>query len=32
MDKQFYVYLHHRADSKEVFYVGKGSGRRAWST
>lgn len=32
MDKRFYVYLHRRADSKEVFYVGKGSGRRAWNT
>jgi hypothetical protein len=26
----FYTYLHRRADTKEVFYVGKGSGRRAF--
>ena len=27
----FYVYLHKRATDGSVFYVGKGSGRRAWS-
>lgn len=26
----FYVYLHKRLDTEEVFYVGKGSGRRAY--
>jgi hypothetical protein len=26
----FYVYVHLRADTLEPFYVGKGSGRRAW--
>ena len=29
--KQHYTYLHFRADTAAVFYVGKGSGRRAWS-
>jgi hypothetical protein len=29
--KDFYVYLHRRATDGLVFYVGKGSGRRAWS-
>lgn len=27
---RFYVYRHIRLDTGEVFYVGKGSGRRAW--
>ena len=27
----YYVYLHRRASDNTVFYVGKGSGRRAWS-
>jgi hypothetical protein len=27
----FYVYLHRKATTGEVFYVGKGEGRRAWS-
>jgi hypothetical protein len=27
-DKIFYVYQHLRADSGEVFYVGKGKGKR----
>ena len=27
--KDFYVYLHRRKDDDEVFYVGKGRGRRA---
>lgn len=26
-----YVYAHHRASDGRIFYVGKGSGRRAWS-
>ena len=29
--KDFYVYLHRKATTGEVFYVGKGNGRRAWS-
>lgn len=28
--KDFYVYLHRRLDTMEVFYVGKGSKDRAW--
>ncbi len=28
---RFYTYLHRRNDNGEVFYVGKGSGVRAWS-
>ena len=28
---EFYVYLHRRNDTNEVFYVGKGKNRRAWS-
>lgn len=27
----FYVYLHRRNDTNEVFYVGKGKDKRAWS-
>lgn len=27
----FYVYLHRKKTTKEVFYVGKGSGDRVWS-
>lgn len=27
---RFYIYQHTRADNGEVFYIGKGSGRRAW--
>lgn len=27
----YYVYLHRRATDNSIFYVGKGSGRRAWS-
>lgn len=30
-DRRFYVYIHRRADDGRVFYVGKGTGRRAWS-
>lgn len=29
--KQFYVYVHRRASDGRVFYVGKGTGRRAWA-
>ena len=28
----YYVYLHRRGTDNEVFYVGKGKGRRAWHT
>lgn len=28
--KRHYVYLHRRKDTDEVFYVGKGFGKRAW--
>ncbi len=28
----YYVYLHKATETGEVFYVGKGSGRRAWET
>lgn len=28
---KFYVYVHRQADTSEVFYVGKGSGSRAWA-
>jgi hypothetical protein len=28
--RDFYVYLHRKATTGEVFYVGKGVGRRAW--
>lgn len=31
-EAKFYIYLHRRADTGEVFYIGKGSGRRAWAT
>ena len=27
----FYVYVHRRANDGSIFYVGKGSGQRAWS-
>ena len=30
MENKFYVYLHTRNDTGEVFYVGKGCGKRAW--
>lgn len=29
--QEFYVYLHRKATTGEVFYVGKGKGKRAWS-
>lgn len=28
--RQFYVYQHRRNDTGEIFYIGKGSGKRAW--
>jgi hypothetical protein len=28
--KIFYVYGHYRADTGEIFYIGKGHGKRAW--
>lgn len=30
LPQDFYVYLHCKATTGEVFYVGKGTGRRAW--
>lgn len=30
-EKQFYVYVRRKATDRSVFYVGKGSGRRAWN-
>jgi len=32
MEKKFYVYAHRRADNGDVFYIGKGTRRRAWSS
>lgn len=29
--KSFYVYAHFKATTGELFYIGKGSGRRAWT-
>lgn len=29
--KEYYVYIHYLVDNKEIFYVGKGTGNRAWS-
>lgn len=29
--KTFYVYLHRKVSNNDIFYVGKGSGERAWS-
>lgn len=29
-EAKFYTYIHRRGDTGEVFYVGKGSGKRAW--
>lgn len=31
MQWKFYTYLHRRADTNEVFYIGKGHGRRAFN-
>ena len=28
--KGFYVYLHRKASNNDIFYVGKGKGKRAW--
>jgi hypothetical protein len=28
----YYTYIHRKADTNEIFYVGKGKERRAWST
>ena len=28
--KKYYTYVYHRLDTGEVFYVGKGTGKRAW--
>lgn len=30
-DRRFYVYAHCKAGTNDVFYVGKGTGQRAWS-
>jgi hypothetical protein len=32
MENCYYVYIHRRKDNNEVFYVGKGKGKRAYST
>lgn len=32
MEKKFYVYKHVRLDTGLVFYIGKGHGKRAWSS
>ena len=32
MENNYYVYQHVRLDTQEVFYVGKGKGKRAYST
>jgi hypothetical protein len=29
---KFYTYLHIRLDDNKIFYIGKGSGKRAWTT
>lgn len=29
--KEYYVYIHYLVDNKEIFYIGKGTGKRAWS-
>jgi hypothetical protein len=31
LHEDYYVYLHRRNDTNEVFYVGKGRGNRAWN-
>lgn len=30
-EAKFYTYIHRKADTGEIFYVGKGTGNRAWS-
>ena len=30
--KEYYVYAHRKATTGEIFYIGKGTGRRAWGT
>ena len=30
--QDFYVYIHRKATTGEIFYVGKGTGRRAWTS
>jgi len=30
--QDFYVYIHRKATTCEIFYVGKGTGRRAWTS
>lgn len=30
MNNQYYVYGHYKKDTNELFYVGKGKGKRAW--
>ena len=32
MSGKYYVYVHTRNDTGKVFYVGKGQGKRAWSS
>lgn len=32
MENRFYVYVHRRLDTGDIFYVGKGSNDRAWSS
>lgn len=32
VDRRFYVYAHYTEDSKFPFYIGKGSGHRAWAS
>lgn len=29
--EEYYVYIHYLVDNKEIFYVGKGTDKRAWS-
>jgi len=30
MDKKYYTYCHCRNDTNKIFYIGKGTGKRAW--
>lgn len=32
MTPPYYIYAHYTADTEELFYIGKGKGRRAWMT